>query len=449
METLYDRLEALLNDLLNNDLNVRAAERKIEQVFSDSYININNTDQAYFQEYRTDIYLKDSNGLSISFISGQGDIFGDTHSNNGSIISLHDARTNETYELYSDNELQRKTVNELVHNLPKIMVDREDFRLDLASSITDPFYLYTMDKNDIYQNPEIIKTLLDKLWIEADVRHSSEYDDYMISPYGGEDVTVHPTTEHFLNLISKFNDFPEIVEAGNQYLVSQPEGIAFLNKEIKELNKQICYVENKETYHKLNELQKKQDIIEFEEMYDNNRYAEIIVNEKKENILQYQKAVTELEALQDKKYTVFDRLKKLPKQEYEYLAEQVQIKKENLDDILKREQKVNQTHEELKALSDNIQKEIDEIREKNNLPQLIIHYPENLDDKFERIMNYYSENYDSNKSTLEKYQSILNTGVKKSMDINSGVKKNIEIAKEKQTKIKNITEKNIKMNIKR
>lgn len=450
METLYDRLEALLNDLLNNDLNVRAAERKIEQAFSDSYINIDDTDQAYFQEYRTDIYLKDSNGLSISFISGKGDIYGDMHSYNGSTITLYDVYNNEIYELYSENELQRQTVNELVQNLPKIMADREDFRLDLASSITDPFYLYTMDKNDIYQNPEIIKTLLDKLWIEADVRYSSEYDDYMISPYGGEDVTVHPTTEHFLNLISKFNDFPIFEEASKEYLLSKPESIDFLNKVVENLKKKICYVDNKETYHKLNELQKKQDIIEFEEMYDNNRYAEIIANEKKENILQYQKAVTELEALQDKKYTVFDRLKKFPKQEYEYLAEQVQIKKENLDDVLKREQKVNQIHEELKAVSDNIQKEIEEIMDKNNLSPLHIDHPIYSFETFDELMYPYTKNYNTNVATLARYKAILDLGTNRlQKDPIYGVKKNIEVAKEAETKTKKTAKKSIKKNINR
>lgn len=445
--TTYKQLETLLNDLLQNDLDVKVAERKIEQAFPDSFINENITDDAYFQEFRSDIYLKDSNGLSISFISGKGDIYGDMHSYNGSTISLHDAHSNEIYELYSENEFQQQTVSDLVKDLPEILANRDDFISEW--NMADPFYLYTIDKNELHKNPEIANSLLDKLWLEATIKHNSEYTDYMISPYGGEDVTVHPIPEHFLHLLDQFGSFPEIAEASNEYLISKPECQAYLNKAIEDLKKQICYVENKETYRVLNDLQIQADCIEYEHLYDNNRYAEIIANEKKEDILQYQKAVTALEALQDKKYTLFDKLKNLPKKEYEYLAERVQISRENLDDILKREQQVKQTHEELKAQFNNVQREIKTIMEENDLPKLRIDYPENLDDKFDRVMNHYSVNYKSNKATLEKYQSILNAGTKESMDINSGVKKNIEIAKEKQNKTKNVTEKNIKMNIKR
>lgn len=406
--TTYEKLETLLNDLLHNDLDVNEVRGKIEQTFSDSFLNKENTNTAYFQEFKTNIYLKDSNGLSLSLISGKGDIYGDMHSYNGSTISLHDVYNNEIYELYSENEFQQKTVTDLAQNLPNIMANREDFRLDWNTSKTDPFYLYTMDKSKI--NLEIIKPLLDNLWGDAYVRHSSDYDDYMISPYGGEDITVHPIAEHFLNLISKFNDFPEIVEAGNQYLVSQPEGIAFLNKEIKELNKQICYVENKETYRIINELDRKADPIVFE--LTNLKYSETFESVKKEAILDYQKAVTELESLQDKKYTLFDKFKNLPKKEYEYLAERVQISRENLDDILKMEQQENQTLHKLDEQLNDIQKEIEDILLKNNLPPLEfdIDYPLYLTEKFDTIMYPYCKNYDSNKARLEKYQSILNSG---------------------------------------
>lgn len=407
--TTYEKLETLLNDLLQNDVDVEEARRKIEQTFSDSFQNKENTNTAYFQEFKTNIYLKNSNGLSITFISGKGDIYGDMHSYNGSTISLHDVYNNEIYELYFENEFQQKTVTELAQNLPNIMANREDFRLDWDKSLTDSYYLYTMDKSKI--NYEIIKPLLDNLWVDAQVRHSSEYDDYMISPYGGEDVTIHPIPEHFLNLISKFNDFPEIVEAGNQYLVSQPEGVAFLNEEIKELKKQICYVENKETYRIINELDRKADPIVFD--LTNMKYSETIESLKKEAILDYQKAVTELESLQDKKYTLFDKLKNLPKKEYEYLAERVQISRENLDDILKSEQQENQTLRKLDERLNDIQKEIDDILLKNNLPPLEfdIDYPLYLTEKFDTIMDPYCKNYDSNKATLEKYQSILNSGI--------------------------------------
>lgn len=409
METTYEKLEKLLNDLLENDVDVEEARRKIEQTFSDSFQNKENTNTAYFQEFKTNIYLKNSNGLSITFISGKGDIYGDMHSYNGSTISLHDVHNREIYELYSENEFQRQKVIELAQNLPNIMANREDFRLDWDKSLTDSFYLYTMDKSKI--NYEIIKPLLDNLWVDAQVRHSSEYDDYMISPYGGEDVTVHPIPEHFLNLISKFNDFPEIVEAGNQYLVSQPEGVAFLNEEIKELKKQICYVENKETYRIINELDRKADPIVFD--LTNMKYSETIESIKKEAILDYQKAVTELESLQDKKYTLFDKLKNLPKKEYEYLAERVQISRENLDDILKSEQQENQTSRKLDEQLNDIQKEIEDILLKNNLPPLEfdIDYPLYLTEKFDTIMDPYCKNYDSNKARLEKYQSILNSGI--------------------------------------
>lgn len=396
--TIYIKLETLLNDLIQNEIDVNAASRKIEQSFSDSFQNKENTNTAYFQEFKTNIYLKDSNGISISTISGKGDIFGDTHSSEGTTISLHDVHNNKSYDLYSDNVFQRQTVSELAKNISKLNEGRENFKLVWDMNTTDPFYLHTMDKSEI--NSEVIKPLLDNLWIEAYVRHSSEYDEYMISPYGGEDITVHPIAEHFLDLTFQFYHIPKVFEAGKQYLMSQPEGATFASEEIEKLKEKICYVENKETYEILNDLQKKQDIIEFEKIYDNNQSAEIIENEKALAVMQYQKVVTELEALQVKKYTVFDKLKKLPKLEYEHLVEQVQIRKENLDDVLIREQQINKTHEELKSQSDNIQKEIEELREKNNLPQLRI-------DNFDRVMNHYSENYNSNKLTLEKYQSIL------------------------------------------
>lgn len=246
--------EKLINYSKNHDVVETAKE--ITNIFSEDELitEKRDIDQAYFELHSKEYLIKGGNGLNITVISGDCDRFGNHKTHEGiSIFIFSDIiKHNEYYALftedrqYEDNSIEiLSLVNESLETVLNVQQTLDYFK----SWNADPM-LFNILSDELKNNNEIIMQVLNLIDENANSEHRDQRDYESISPNGGLDIIVSPSSEIYLDMIDKF-DIPgneDFMQKAKIYFMSNTANCKFIDEELKRFDKIIYYAEHADDY---------------------------------------------------------------------------------------------------------------------------------------------------------------------------------------------------------
>lgn len=250
MKNLKEKITEFF-DFIDNQENqdVVKVEEKFKKIFENEYIlRRDSINEAYYQIDIKHYYIKDSNGISLSIVAGDGDRYGERKSHIGmdmyikSQLSKSDDVSKGIYIFY-ENEYSKEKIANRINDFFDIDLSFENLIKNDDNNVYDTITV------NIKNDPEIVNNRYKQLEYEAEQQNSEERNYSYISPYGGEDVEIHPISEI---LYKKINEHKK-----DQYFFNR--AIAMFNQEYPEYLKDkiesqeyaLYIIENKEQYKKI------------------------------------------------------------------------------------------------------------------------------------------------------------------------------------------------------
>ena len=196
MKNLKEKITEFF-DFIDNQENqdVVKVEEKFKKIFENEYIlRRDSINEAYYQIDIKHYYIKDSNGISLSIVAGDGDRYGERKSHIGmdmyikSQLSKSDDVSKGIYIFY-ENEYSKEKIANRINDFFDIDLSFENLIKNDDNNVYDTITV------NIKNDPEIVNNRYKQLEYEAEQQNSEERDYSYISPYGGEDVEIHPISE--------------------------------------------------------------------------------------------------------------------------------------------------------------------------------------------------------------------------------------------------------------
>lgn len=366
MKNLKEKITEFF-DFIDNQENqdVVKVEEKFKKIFENEYIlRRDSINEAYYQIDIKHYYIKDSNGISLSIVAGDGDRYGERKSHIGmdmyikSQLSKSDDVSKGIYIFY-ENEYSKEKIANRINDFFDIDLSFENLIKNDDNNVYDTITV------NIKNDPEIVNNRYKQLEYEAEQQNSEERDYSYISPYGGEDVEIHPISEI---LYKKINEHKK-----DQYFFNR--AIAMFNQEYPEYLKDkierqeyaLYIIENKEQYKKILETESQlmfhYDITPKKDLEDIKKEREVLY-EKLNNLR------SELGLLKNRKYNFLEILSGKKKKDLERISEI--IDPENNEGLIyecKEEIEMNEQDE--KIYTENIKYEQELIKEKQSLEEKV------------------------------------------------------------------------------
>lgn len=244
---------------LVNYSKTHTAEETVEEItniFSedDLIMEKKDIDQAYYELHSRKYLIKGANGLNIRVISGDCDRYGGLKTHEGiSIFIFSDIiKHNIHYALFSEDHQYEdysieilSLVNESVETVLNVQQTLDYFK----SWNADPM-LFNILSDELKNNNEIIMQVLNLIDENANSEHRDQRDYESISPNGGLDIIVSPSSEIYLDMIDKF-DIPgneDFMQKAKIYFMSNTANCKFIDEELKRFDKIIYYAEHADDY---------------------------------------------------------------------------------------------------------------------------------------------------------------------------------------------------------
>ena len=145
--------------------NVEDTEEYIEYIFESDeiYVNKESINQAYYQSFTKDIYIKGIENMYISIIKGAGDRYGSLESHQGIDINLVFPFENEWITIFSEDEYQGdKNLNKIDYLINSNSLTKDKV-INCLKSYNSTLFIYNVLPDDIKNDTEIKQLLYDKL----------------------------------------------------------------------------------------------------------------------------------------------------------------------------------------------------------------------------------------------------------------------------------------------
>ncbi len=406
--------------------NVEDTEEYIEYIFGSDeiYVNKESINQAYYQSFTKDIYIKGIENMYISIIKGAGDRYASLESHKGTDINLVFPFNNEWITIFNEDEYQGdKNLNKIDYLINSNSLTKDKV-INFLKSYNSTLFIYNVLPDDMKNDTEIKQLLYDKLDAKAEsiARSEKEYSD--ISPNGGLDVYVDKKQDILLKLFSDYNfeGNNKLIKYMEEKFCQDEKNQKYIKDEMLRNEKMLYFIENISKYNQQHRLILEQSDVDyklnstFEHKFDQLQYDETIekintyndriddVTEKiKKTENKIQKNKMEIESINNKTYKIYEFYKRfednarssdlkktqsvlqtsldfLWKKEYSYsetIAELISVK--NTLEGYRQEEIDHKSYEER---SKQIDKELEELHLKYNYDYLI-------KDNYREIYDYY------------------------------------------------------------
>lgn len=319
---------------------------KFEEIFRDRYIEeYDSINEAYYQMQTQKYYIENSNGMYLEVVTGDGDIFGSEHSHYGTDIIIYsklskDSECRDGIIIFLESEKQECNFLEKIDAFFDVDLSKEGLEKN-----EDNFIYKTLQNNEVHSEDLVVKRYTN-LKQDAEHRYKDEEEYYMISPYGGLDVTFHYPDESLYNEIIKYSEDEYFLNrALNLFQKDYPN---FFNEKIDELKHILYIIEHKEDYYRIAELKDKSGNTYFEASSE----IEKLMVEKSCNQIKIDSILNDIEVLENKKYNIIDILFK------KNLDTQIAIKKLK-NKIVKIEMDITNIDKKIKKYQEDIEYEKD------------------------------------------------------------------------------------------
>lgn len=239
-------IESQNNPKINNTMD------KFREIFKDNYFtHEKNINTAYFQERSKSFYIKNSNGIVLSIISGDGDRFGSNVSHKGTDITIasilsKDRQLNDGIFIFDESKYCNQLLSSKIDNFLDFDVSIENLKK------ADNEFVYKTLINDISKSNQMILYRYNQLKNKAELEHKSLYYDYEISPYDGLDVDVIPVDELLYGYLQNFKDDEYFIDrAMALFYCDFPD---YFKEEIEECSYALHIIKHQKEYENLSNL---------------------------------------------------------------------------------------------------------------------------------------------------------------------------------------------------
>lgn len=403
MENIREKLIETINSISSKIFEDDELKKIILKTFPEAYVNDKNIKQAYYQNRKIQMYLKNSNGLYFEISSGKGDIFGDSYSNEGIDIKLVNGFTDQSIDIYIESKIQFSDLNS--DDLNILFVSE---KINTENIIKNPLILHTSNFEIMNDNTSCYEEIIAGMWRKAEYNYSDECNYDLISPYGGLDATIHTPSEHFIALLNELKSFPILHDLGEKFLANNEESKIYLKKTIAQAEKEMFYVDHQKIYKKIWDMEIYSDfsIDELEKTKNLLQIAEKNLDDKR---IKLHDIENKIEEVQSKKYTLIEQFKKIPMKERNFLEEaagSIKLDELNLADEYQ-ECLCNYNEMEKAHKYENLK---NNLTESLPLPRYEYDaYPTDfIDYGFDESMEYYESRYNRNQKLITRYEEILN-----------------------------------------
>lgn len=304
MSNLKEKLKCFFDYIeIQKEPNVSDVINEFRTIFQNDYFtNSNITNTAYYQENSKCYYIKNSCGIVLSIFSGDGDRYGDNVSHKGVDITITSLLSKD-----SDCKYGISIFDESIYCHPSLLDKIESF-FDYDLSIdnfkeNDDKFLYKTLPDNLKNNSEITNYRYTQLKVKAELKNSSLYDDYMISPYGGLDIDVIPVDELLYEYLQEFKDDIHFFEkAMTLFNCDFPN---YFSEKIKEYSHALYIIKHKNEYETLLDLE------ESIWQYEWNQSVDIseLEKQKSDKQLRITELLEEKRILSNRKYNLFELIK--------------------------------------------------------------------------------------------------------------------------------------------
>lgn len=294
MQELREKLRTFFTYIDNEEEpTVNKTIAKFREIFTNEYFEDKySINEAYYDYKKTSLYLKNSNGIKFSIVSGDWDRLGNAHSHEGIDLCItsklaKDENVREGISIFFENEYKK-------HNLSILLDKFFDVDLSYESLIKNKDNnIYKTLSDDVKNQDDIVNTRYNQLKKEAEYQQRDEIEYEMISPYGGLDVEIHPVSQLLYEKILKYKDDEYFYDKA--IILFNKDYEEYLKEELNNCQHALYIIDHKKEY---------EDILDVE-------YQLLLHNDHRPNI--------NIEQVQSEKEKIESELKNLRK-EYTILS---------------------------------------------------------------------------------------------------------------------------------
>lgn len=428
---IKDKIKQLLNYVKQENTTANDTIQLFKELFKDNYFE--SIDEKY--------YIKNSNGIFLKI----------SHFNKEIDISLSSKFSNFSYYeymLFIKSNKENIDIERIMYTL--FDIDLSEEKLFLRA---DDRNIYRTISEDILNNNKFINIRYNVLKEQAKLKNSRQIEEEMIySNYGGLDVKVIPVEDILYNFLEEFQEEEKFFKEA--IIMLNREYPNFIKDKIDLYTRAVYIIENEDKYRTLLDCECKIDEYEDEtirvfwgEKRDSYKYENLLEDLKdklqittkdiENNKRKYEKLLEEGRLLSNKKYSIFDKLRKQKEVDQKRLGELGYIL-ENDKEIFTDEGEISKYYSNIKK-NKQLVKDMETVLEADNkIRELGLKYPfhnytiddeiEDLDslnklverkdyyinkkEEFERINKIISENINKTLTSTEEIKEESNTTIK-------------------------------------